>query len=518
MLHKILKTTITLLLISYNQAFSNNLEISNINLAGIDTLNNIIKVEFDISWDNSWRVSTAPNNWDAAWVFIKYRLNGGEWSHAKLSTSDSDHIAPDGSVIEATSDGMGVFIYKSMPGVGSNVWTNTILQWNYGENGVSDNSTNIEVKVLGLEMVYVPEAAFYAGDNGASVVCFRQGSTDFDPWYIGSEDALIVANSPGSGTGVGLTNEEYYIVSNNHIGEDTTGSEFLLPEPFPKGYDPFYCMKYEISQGQYADFLNMLTRDQQVSRVMGDISTDVITNIYVMTDSPTMEYQNTVICPANGNGVDAPILFSVISPDVACNFISWADGVAYSDWAGLRPMTELEFEKACRGPLPAVSGEFPWGTTTIVNSLYTINKLGSSDENIASNYSTIMGNASYRFTCSIDAPLRVGIFASNSGNTGRITSGASYYGVMEMGGNLRERIVSVGNVVGRGFTGLTGDGNLTESGDADVLFWPDNTAVGSGFKGGSWDYDASLMTISDRSRAGVTGTARSYSRTFRSVR
>ena len=37
---------------------------------------------------------------------------------------------------------------------------------------------------------------------------------------------------------------------------------------------------------------------------------------------------------------------------------------------------------------------------------------------------------------SIDGPLRVGIFAANSLNTGRITAGASYYGIMELSGNL----------------------------------------------------------------------------------
>ena len=40
-------------------------------------------------------------------------------------------------------------------------------------------------------------------------------------------------------------------------------------------------------------------------------------------------------------------------------------GVAFADWAGLRSMTELEYEKACRGPLEPVAGEYAFGTNEI---------------------------------------------------------------------------------------------------------------------------------------------------------
>ena len=30
-------------------------------------------------------------------------------------------------------------------------------------------------------------------------------------------------------------------------------------------------------------------------------------------------------------------------------YISWPDLLAYADWAALRPITELEYEKAARG-------------------------------------------------------------------------------------------------------------------------------------------------------------------------
>ena len=57
-----------------------------------------------------------------------------------------------------------------------------------------------------------------------------------------------------------------------------------------------------------------------------------------------------------------------------CNHLCWADAVAFAAWAGLRPMTELEYEKACRGPGYAHHGELAWGQNaqSVVNALAII--------------------------------------------------------------------------------------------------------------------------------------------------
>ena len=75
---------------------ANNVTVSNVSLTGQNTsagLNNVANytnVKFDVSWDNSWRVSGTgtPNNWDAVWVFVKYKESGSGqiFKHAKLST------------------------------------------------------------------------------------------------------------------------------------------------------------------------------------------------------------------------------------------------------------------------------------------------------------------------------------------------------------------------------------------------------------------------------------------------
>ncbi len=109
-------------------------------------------------------------------------------------------------------------------------------------------------------------------------------------------------------------------------------------------------MKYEISQQGYVDFLNSLTQAQATTRKYNMTGTDYR---YAITGNVVGSYATT-------------------NPFVVCNFISWADLAAYLDWSGLRPMTELEFEKSCRGTLPAVPNEYAWGTTGIASSAYTL--------------------------------------------------------------------------------------------------------------------------------------------------
>jgi hypothetical protein len=97
-------------------------------------------------------------------------------------------------------------------------------------------------------------------------------------------------------------------------------------------------------------------------------------------------------------------------------------------------------------------------------------------------------------------PLRAGIFATATSS--RAASGASYWGIMEMSGNLAEGVVGVGTSSGRTFTGLHGDGTLSAAGEANVANWP----RGSGLflRGGWYDSDWSYPMIADRTFADGT--------------
>ena len=63
------------------------------------------------------------------------------------------------------------------------------------------------------------------------------------------------------------------------------------------------------------------------------------------------------------------VRYRVSRPDRAYGQGNTTHLISFADWAGLRPMSELEYEKACRGPLPPYywnpgSGNFQNGDTS----------------------------------------------------------------------------------------------------------------------------------------------------------
>jgi len=474
-------------------------------MTGLDAANDYTMIEFDIAWDNSWRTSSGPSNWDASWVFVKWQINGGAWSHCTLNTTNGNHTAPSGTTIDAASDGTGVFIYRSVDGSGSNDWVNAQLRWEYGTDGVVDDAT-VTVKVFAIEMVYIPQGSFYVGSGGNEDGHFYEYPTTTNEYQITSEEAITVGTTSGN---------LYYPLRT--YGGDQSGP---IPADYPKGYSAFYIQKYGISQGQYADFLNMLTTTQQ-----GNRTATMTSSKYVMTNTSTVSYRNglytsdgsAIVCDYDDDGTGDE---SNDGENIACNYLSWADGTAYADWAGLRPFTSLEFEKACRGTEGPVANEYAWGNANIAESAYTLSNSGVNTEGIATNYGTgSIGNASYETTDgSIDGPLRCGVFAAHASNSGRINAGASFYGAMELSGNLWERHITVGNTTGRSFTGVHGNGALTTDGDADVTNWPSSNATGTGWRGGAWSNGSTYLSVSDRGQSTRTDAGRQDDCGFRASR
>lgn len=159
-------------------------------------------------------------------------------------------------------------------------------------------------------------------------------------------------------------------------------------------------------------------------------------------------------------------------------------------------MTELEYEKACRGPVPPVQNEYAWGTVNISNTTAIANDGTGIDTQTG-------GNAIYNWGIPY-GPARVGMYAT--GNSSREAAGASYWGIMELSGNLHE--VTVSTIWGTGFTGLHGDGKLSVGGNADVVNWPGITAYGSGFRGGEYDSSVTDLRVSDRRLANAYDASR----------
>jgi formylglycine-generating enzyme required for sulfatase activity len=452
----------------------------------------------------------APNNWDAAWVFVKFRKNGGDWTHATLN--DTGHTVPAGASLDvglvdtessfnlSTNPGVGVFIYRSADGTGTFSKTGFSLVWKFAQDGVSTNDT-IDIRVFAIEMVYVLDGAFFAGDNATGIGAFKQGSSDNDPWYIGSENAISVVDQAGSGTGVAETTAEYYYVTDLHPYDDATGAEFEIPAAFPKGHKRFYIMKGEISQRQWVAFFNTLTTTQKTSRDLTAWGKGVDTLLHRNNVSYT---SGDATLPDQGGGATYEA--------VAANFLAWADLSAYLDWAGLRPMSELEFEKAARGPYRSVSGEYSWGSTSVTQATSLANG-GTSTEAPGS-----AANCVYGTSGNVGGPMRVGAMAY--GDATRVESGAGYYGAMDLSGNTAERVVTVGLSAGRSFEGrYHGNGALDASGNPNVSTWPSpSTTSGTGFRGGSWNDTVQRLGISDRRNVGQTTGARQSHMGGRGVR
>lgn len=461
-------TVLIILLLTPFLLFSNNIQVTNVAIDSQNEAEDYYMISMDVSWSNSWRTSTYESNWDAAWIFIKYTIqNQQEWSHAFLNYVDGTndgHIAPGGCTIQTannnygtTDRGIGVFVYRSADGIGDVSYEGIKLRWDYGENGLADTDV-IEISVNAIEMVYIPEGAFYVGDGQQDFAQFEAGNSG-NPFLITSENALTLG---GTNTNNLSNNDAINMLNDDDFNYTTTRS---LPAGFPKGFEAFYVMKYEASQGQYAEFLRRLTSDQRAPR-----------------SGP--HYENAVnVFPI----LDGSHWAKADYPWRAMGYISWMDMATYLDWAGLRPMSELEFEKACRGPLTPLINEFAWGSNSwFITELYSYSNFGSPNETIISGLGIGAGNANSNSIYSGFAnPVRCGIFAASALNKTRAETGASYYGGMEMSGNCYEFVLSVGNSQTRDFDGYHGDGTITGSGNASFTIlsdWAFANSVGVGYK------------------------------------
>jgi formylglycine-generating enzyme required for sulfatase activity len=228
-------------------------------------------------------------------------------------------------------------------------------------------------------------------------------------------------------------------------------------------------MKYEVSQGQYIDFLNSLSQDMALARQI----------------LPGGGFRNTVA----GTWPS----FTSSTPARAMNYLGWGNLCSYLDWSGLAPMSEMEYEKLCRGVSVPVANEFAWGGNTISRANTVIND-GTNQEAVTDAIATGTGLCNYNGNSGgLQGPLRVG-FAAKAGTT-RYESGAGYYGNMELTGNVYEYCVGIYADAASIFKwDAHGDGQLTlGTGFSNVNGWVNQTVVadgapatGASLKGGGW--------------------------------
>ncbi len=331
----------------------------------------VATVTFDIVWMNSWRHGVFH---DAAWVFFKVRADEeSAWQHVRLVAdrvlnpagygqkkdgTPLEFVVPDGE------DGFtGMFVRRAKDGIGlvETREVTAVVEWGANIQPATPETLKPEIRAFGVEMVYIPEGPFYvgrgseepfptAGYGGGGMEqnwlyrYSRKDGQDFVTRFQYSanpiSDSYVTISPPQrfpaylvTGAGPIPTGKQEGSLWAVGIKPADKGT---IPAAFPNGYAAFYCMKYPwITQGQYAGFLNTLTAAQARIRYWPHGHGDAL------------EGGGAAVVRA---GKSPKYTYSATDPDGRCPWLSWADGTAYAAWAGLRPMTELEFEKAIRGP------------------------------------------------------------------------------------------------------------------------------------------------------------------------
>jgi hypothetical protein len=367
------------LLLFAGAARADGLRIENVKIAPRDDKS--ATVTFDVAWPNSWHYGVFH---DAAWVFFKVRADApstglgagkSEWQHVRLV---ADPPSPGGSgvaskvlnpagygqekggtplefVVPDGEDGFtGVFLRRATSGSGPLAAKSvTVL--------CEAQPLSTQIRGFGVEMVYVPEGQFFLGlgadepfagggygfggmeqnwlyqftrsDGRDFFASFLYSKIGYSPaWVIGSPEDKLPAYLV-SGPGPIPTGHQKGSLWAVDIKPEDKGE---IPAAFPNGYAAFYCMKYPwITQSQYADFLNTLTPAQAKPRYWIEGH-----GVAVSGGGSAVKRQ----------GKAPDYTYAATDPDGMCPWISWKDAVLYTAWAGLRPMTELEFEKIVRGP------------------------------------------------------------------------------------------------------------------------------------------------------------------------
>lgn len=430
---KLLTSTVLGIFLCIQSVSASDLTITNIRPVlrpGIDS--DPPSVILDLSWNNAWNNT---KNHDAVWIHVK--LNG--WNpgarlmpagHRILNNRLAGVNDPS---IEVSADSMGLFVIPP-PSFRGRIDIKLKILLDTTTQTIDYQKIHGKFGVYGIEMVFIPGGSFTLGNpdkQAISRASFYKSDVNGqrDGLYtIQSEAPIDVSPSAGS---------LYYWSEESLYNGDQKGP---VPAAFPKGFQSFYIMKYELTQGQYADFLNSVNTGYT----------------YLRSPIGGLDYYKK----RGGIRIEDG-KYTADNPQRPMNFVSFTDGLAFTDWSCLRPITELEYEKAARGGRKPVPYEFVWGTD---------------------NYDELA-----RYVDGNELIMSHGWDESSLTDKTLAVFGASYFWVMDLSGSVWEKVITIGNEIGRSFKGSHGDGYL-ENGMATNEDWPtsDFEIGGFGYRGGGY--------------------------------
>lgn len=393
-------------------ANANSMLVQNVTTLGNDPVNKTIQVQLDISWDNSWRDAI---NWDAAWIFMKFKDANGLWQHAQLNQTGFVSGTGTANTVQVTADKVGSWLYRSALGSGSFNTTGMQLQWNYGLSGLT-NVAGLEVRVFAVEMVYVPEGEFNVAKGFYIIPTNCCGPYTFNGSFNAPGLNFPVINTKLSPTLTYSDGTSASVRIKGDAGIDTNNDGVIDNSTYPIGYRAFYAYKYELSEQQYSDFLNTLTNNQ-------------ITALGIA---------GTGITLTNGQYFSS-------TPNKACGKSNDARFFAYADWSGLRPQTILEYNKISYGP-----------NQPIFNSSLSVR-----------GYSAWGGGIPNGWPSSNKRVLKDVGYASNA-TSNRQSSGAGYFGNLDLVANTSEPVIRLNAY---SFNAVNGNGIISSSGNTDEPSW-----------------------------------------------
>lgn len=447
-------------------AYANNVQVSisdaDITIADEDISAGTLKINFRLSQDNPFGTLSYDGFTysDYIWVFLKYttlplNTNVG-YRHATLvpfsgiTGVSGSSVGSYGSTTGegVAGDGKGAFIKASRAGAG-NIFS---LLWKFTDDGVPIDA-EVKIKVFAIEMVKIPTGGFYY-NVGAS-----------------SSNVGNYNNFTGTGSIPALVSSSVDLPSGALQG-------------WPNGFNSFYIMKYEVSQQQYIDFLNTLSATGQ--------SYWNYWFPYFNYDYNPPPYWHCSIQRNSTPDIDGGYWYisDLDTADRACPFLSWGYGIAYASWAGLRPMTEMEFEKAARGTKSGINKQalYPWGNTDPLTGNVT--------------YSPDAPTTIYKYYANTTAgsgAAKVGHYLSGDITRTAEQTGASPYGIADLSGNLWEQVINCQSTL----IPKNGDGKLHSSYLTD-LNWPMTESCG--LRGGNFKESIKATKISERGWVNVKGS------------
>jgi formylglycine-generating enzyme required for sulfatase activity len=334
-----------------------------------------------------------------------------------------------------------------------------------------------------------------------------------DHWLLTAPDANEMAFIPGG---------EFQMGDPNNLNDTYPDSDEHPVHPVT--LDSFYIGKYEVTNGQYCEFLNSAFDNSSIylsdSTVYGSVNDHSYCSTSASDPASQITYVDGVfsVTPKDGRGMseDPMVLVSWYGAAAYCNWRSEQEGyqVCYNlstgacDFAkkGYRLPTEAQWEYAARGGL---SGKrFPWGDT-IDQTQANFYSFGYSYDVSLDKYQhhPLWNDGIYPYTSPVgffDGSLK---YKENYNWPSSLTiyqtaDGGNGYGLYDMTGNVRE---------------WCNDWYGSSYYDISPYSNPTGPASGSGrvLRGGSWNYTSSECRAADRSIGAVSQSGQKYDVGFR---